>query len=78
MLESHKVFTTELELGMFVSGLDRSWLGTPFLTQGFVIESREDVDRLRKYCEFVYVDTRRSHKFSGAGFENLARPARYF
>ena len=73
MLESHKVFTTELELGMFVSALDRSWLGTPFVTQGFVISSREDVDRLRKYCEYVYVDTRRSQKFSGVQLQSMKR-----
>ena len=73
MLESHKVFTTDLELGMFVSALDRSWLGTPFVTQGFVITSREDVDRLRKYCEYVYVDTRRSQKFSGVQLQSMKR-----
>ena len=64
MLKSLKVPTTDLELGMYVSALDRPWLGTPFITQGFVIEDREQIDRLREYCNYVVVDTRRSHKLS--------------
>ncbi|MDX1736463.1 MAG: HD-GYP domain-containing protein [Halioglobus sp.] len=54
--------TAELNCGMFVSGLDRPWLGTPFVTQGFFIEDQDDIERLRKYCEWVLVDTRRSRK----------------
>ena len=66
MLESLKVPTSELELGMYVSALDRPWLGTPFVTQGFVIDDRTVIDRLRENCEYVVVDTRRSHKLSSA------------
>jgi HD-GYP domain-containing protein (c-di-GMP phosphodiesterase class II) len=66
MLQSLKVPTTDLELGMFVSALDRPWLGTPFLTQGFVIEDRAVIERLREYCQYVIVDTRRSHKLAAA------------
>lgn len=73
MLDSLKIFTAELELGMYVSGLDRPWLGTPFLTQGFVVESREDVDRLRQYCEYVFVDTRRSQKIHSESLRTLNR-----
>lgn len=73
MLESRKIFTTDLELGMYVSALDRSWLGTPFVTQGFVIESREELERLREYCDHVYVDLKRSHKFSGVQLSRMKR-----
>jgi hypothetical protein len=62
MLKTLKLATSELHVGMFVSGLDRPWLGTPFYTQGFVIESQEDIIHLQKYCESVYIDSRRSHK----------------
>mgnify|MGYP001828246442 FL=1 len=71
MLKSLKVPTTDLELGMFVSALDRSWLGTPFVTQGFVIEDREQMDRLRQYCHYVEVDTRRSHKLSAGPLRKI-------
>lgn len=62
MLKTHKVSTSELYIGMFVSALDRPWLETPFFTQGFLIESNEDITRLQQYCDSVYVDTRRSEK----------------
>ena len=62
MLKTQKVATSELSVGMFVSGLDRPWLETPFITQGFVIESTDDILRLQKYCKHVHVDFRRSQK----------------
>lgn len=51
-----EVMTNELKLGMYVSRLDRPWLETPFLFQGFYITSSEDIDELRRHCEYVYVD----------------------
>lgn len=60
MLETVKVHTADLELGMYVSSLDRPWLETPFLLQGFTIETEEDIARLQEYCSYVYVDTLQS------------------
>jgi HD-GYP domain-containing protein (c-di-GMP phosphodiesterase class II) len=60
MLNTLKIYAHELDIGMFVSSLDRPWLETPFLTQGFQIESQAQIDRLREYCEFVMIDSRRS------------------
>lgn len=62
MLKTLKVSSSDLQIGMFVSGLDRPWLDTPFYTQGFVIEDQVDISRLQKYCEFVFVDSLRSQK----------------
>ena len=62
MLSTVKMNVSDLETGMYVSALDRPWLETPFLIQGFVIESQEDIDRLRKYCQYVYVDKIRSQR----------------
>lgn len=62
MLKTLKIPTSDLDIGMYVSGLDRPWLETPFITQGFMIESREDIGRLQKYCQSVFIDTRRSQK----------------
>lgn len=45
----------ELEPGMFVEELDRPWLETPYLLQGILIQSEEDISELAKFCEFVYV-----------------------
>ncbi|TGD71893.1 HD-GYP domain-containing protein [Mangrovimicrobium sediminis] len=71
MLQTVKVPTTDLTRGMFVSSLDRPWLGTPFLTQGFLIVSDEDIERVRDYCDYVWVDVRKCVYIS----ENLARRA---
>jgi HD-GYP domain-containing protein (c-di-GMP phosphodiesterase class II) len=55
-----KVAVADLAIGMFVTELDRPWLETPFLLQGFLVESQQDIDRLRQYCGFVYVEPERS------------------
>jgi len=60
MLNILRVQSKDLYIGMFVSALDRPWLDTPFLTQGFYINSREDIDRVREHCEYVLVDARKS------------------
>ncbi|MFU8763902.1 MAG: DUF3391 domain-containing protein, partial [Haliea sp.] len=62
MLETIKIATAELEVGMFVSALDRPWLDTPFMIQGFRIETRGQIDRLQEYCQHVFVDTRQSRQ----------------
>ncbi len=45
---------------MYVSELDRPWVETPFLFQGFMIESVAEINALREHCDFVYVDKERS------------------
>lgn len=45
-----------LSLGMYVTELDRSWLGTPFLLQGFLIENEEQIRQLQECCKSVYID----------------------
>lgn len=55
---SHKIRipVQELEPGMYVSELDRPWEETPFLFQGFTVETWEDVDTVREHCEMVVID----------------------
>jgi putative nucleotidyltransferase with HDIG domain len=60
MLEVIKMNTSDLEIGMYVSGLDRPWLETPFSVQGFRITSAEDILRLHQFCQYVFVDTQKS------------------
>ncbi len=51
-----KIETKALQQGMYVSELDRPWLETPFLFQGFVIRSDEEMRALRDCCSYVYID----------------------
>lgn len=55
-----KIFTTDLKVGMFVADLDRPWVDTPFLLQGFLVEDAEQIAALRAHCEWVMVDRARS------------------
>lgn len=55
-----RIETANLEPGMFVAQLDRPWLETPFLFQGFEIRDDKDLNQLRHYCAHVYVDVTRS------------------
>ncbi|MDH5783976.1 MAG: DUF3391 domain-containing protein [Chromatiales bacterium] len=55
-----KVDTKDLQIGMYVSELDRPWLETPFLFQGFRISSKGDINELTHYCKFVYIDEEKS------------------
>ena len=45
---------------MYVSDLDRPWLETPFLFQGFEIHSQQEIDDLKRYCKFVMIDVHKS------------------
>ncbi len=59
-MQKIKVDTIDLKAGMFVAQLDRPWLETPFLFQGFEVREDSEVDLLRDYCRHVYVDVTRS------------------
>jgi len=54
--QTTKIHVSDLRIGMFVSKLDRDWLETPFLVQGFLIESAEDANIVADYAEYVWVD----------------------
>ena len=45
-----------VKVGMRVVELDRPWTETPFLFQGFAIESVEHIEELGKYCQEVVIE----------------------
>ncbi|MEP6417049.1 MAG: DUF3391 domain-containing protein, partial [Marinobacter sp.] len=51
-----KIAVHDLEIGMFVSDLDRPWHQTPFPIQGFHIRSQNDVRSLVTHCKWVIID----------------------
>ncbi|OUS25235.1 hypothetical protein A9Q99_21810 [Gammaproteobacteria bacterium 45_16_T64] len=51
-----KVPVSQLGVGMYVSALDRPWLETPFLVQGFLIESLDHIMLVQEFCDYVYID----------------------
>jgi putative nucleotidyltransferase with HDIG domain len=50
-----KIDVGDLEIGMCVIELDRPWLETPMLFQGYEIHNQGEIDELRRYCKFVYI-----------------------
>jgi HD-GYP domain-containing protein (c-di-GMP phosphodiesterase class II) len=54
---AHKEVPVEfLEFGMYVAKLDRPWTETPFVYQGFVLQTEQQLNALKKYCKTVFVD----------------------
>jgi HD-GYP domain-containing protein (c-di-GMP phosphodiesterase class II) len=60
-----KVPVKDLKVGMFVADLDRPWIDTPFVLQGFLITDGHQIAELQRICEWVTVDRARS---TGAEF----------
>lgn len=50
----------DLQKGMYVSELDRPWLETPFLFQGFRITNSDELEQIGKLCDYVFVETEKS------------------
>ncbi len=57
---SEKINAENIKIGMFVVDLDRPWIDTPFLLQGFVVEDDEQLRQLRAHCKWVMIDPQRS------------------
>lgn len=55
-----KIDVELLQIGMYVSELDRPWLETPFLFQGFYIRTDSEIEELRRFCDTVEIDIEQS------------------
>lgn len=55
-----KIDTKELEIGMFVAELDRPWLESHFLFQGFTVENQAELEDVQNSCAYVFVDVEKS------------------
>lgn len=47
--------SSQIEFGMYVSGLDRPWVETPFLFQGFEVQTQQEIDELCRLTKYVYI-----------------------
>ena len=54
------VAVQDLAVGSFICELDRPWLESPFLIQGFLVADETILAEVRSLCRFVYVDRARS------------------
>ena len=51
------VSVNELSFGVYVTQLDRPWTETPFVFQGFLLNSEAQLATLQKFCNSVRIDT---------------------
>jgi HD-GYP domain-containing protein (c-di-GMP phosphodiesterase class II) len=51
---------TRLRRGMYVAALDRLWLHTPFPPGGFLVRDQKQIERIGRYCTYVYIDPHKS------------------
>lgn len=62
-LQSIKVLSENLEIGMFVSSLDKPWDQSSFLMQGFDLRDQFDIEAVKNECEHVFVDFKSDFQF---------------
>ena len=58
-MNKKQIRVEDLQLGMYVVELDRSWIGTPFDFQGFTLTTDDQIKSIKVYCKSVYVDPER-------------------
>ncbi|MBC3883383.1 HD-GYP domain-containing protein [Undibacterium sp. LX40W] len=61
LCESLRISIDELRLGMFVAELDRPWVQSPFLLQGFLLSEELDLHTLQGLVKEVVIDPSRSN-----------------
>ena len=73
-IKKEKIDVTQLSLGMFVSELDKPWIESPFMLQGFVLEEQAELDKMMAICKFVYIDRTKSigSQFAAAAKQDVA------
>jgi len=54
-----QIDVNDIKIGMYVAQLDRPWLETPFLFQGFTIESERHIKEVQQFCSFVFIDIKK-------------------
>lgn len=71
--EKVRISVKDLELGMYVAELDKPWLDSPFLFQGFELVTEADIKSVQDECKFVYVDvTKQNTRLKSPRIKNLS------
>jgi len=55
--ENRWLHRNQLEVGMYVSELDRPWTETRFMFQGFTIDTQKMLEAVQESCEYACVQT---------------------
>jgi HD-GYP domain-containing protein (c-di-GMP phosphodiesterase class II) len=60
-----RLTVADLQFGMYIAELDRPWTETPFMYQGFLLSTAQQLEALKKHCAAVYIDTERGAEPQG-------------
>ena len=63
-VELTRIDVVDLEIGMFVSELDRPWKETNFLFQGFELKNKADIKAVQEQCMYVFIDISKQKKIA--------------
>lgn len=55
-----KLDIKDLQLDMYVAEIDRPWLESSFMFQGFLVNSQDLLNQVSETCKYVYVDLEQS------------------
>lgn len=64
MESEQKIKLEGLQVGMYVSKIDRPWSEIPVAFEGLMIKTNDEIDTIKKYCEYVYIDSSRGRAAS--------------
>ena len=57
-----KILVKDLKVGMYVAKLDKPWLESNFLYQGFELKNQADINAVKEQCKFVFIDVKKQNK----------------
>ena len=60
--ELTKINVQDLRVGMYVAKLDKPWLESNFLYQGFELKNQADINAVVEQCKFVFIDAKKQNK----------------
>ena len=71
-----QVSVSQLRFGVYIHELDRPWTDTPFMFQGFVLNTEAQLNALKQYCKKVSIDTEKGVDVQDRAdpFANRVRP----
>jgi hypothetical protein len=70
------IHRNQLQRGMYVAELDVPWENTPFMFQGFWLDTQKQVEQVQAHCEYVLVRTEKIAKKSLSSYKRLCGATR--
>jgi len=65
------IHRNQLKRGMYVVELDVPWENTPFMFQGFFLDTQKQVDQVQAHCEYVLVKTEKIARKSLTSYKRM-------